>query len=191
MDEILLWLDTTLNIDPKILQDGAIPANGGADHMARQLQAIRRDRAALEREYNSLLTALRMRDAIESCEQNITEQLLRMNFNPHSNGNRKTRETESEEESTSPERREARDVLMTWLFQHTRNPYPTITEKDVFVDKTGLSIKQINYWFINARRRVIPRLQEQGMLPEVTVDDEVSEMDAVNNWYKRPNIDED
>jgi hypothetical protein len=46
------------------------------------------------------------------------------------------------------------DTLNKWLHEHFANPYPTKSEKVALVHATGLEMKQINQWFINARVRV-------------------------------------
>ena len=46
------------------------------------------------------------------------------------------------------------DTLNEWLHEHFHNPYPTKKEKEDLVARTGLEMKQINQWFINARVRV-------------------------------------
>lgn len=51
---------------------------------------------------------------------------------------------------------EAKEVLRRWLFAHLGNPYPDNDEKDELALRTGLSVRQINTWFINARRRTLP-----------------------------------
>ena len=63
-------------------------------------------------------------------------------------------------------------LLKHWLFEHMvyfaetpldifqQNPYPTEEEKEELSKLTGLSIPQINQWFINARRRTLPLLLE-------------------------------
>ncbi|EAY22975.1 Homeobox domain containing protein [Trichomonas vaginalis G3] len=46
-----------------------------------------------------------------------------------------------------------RSILMHWLKNHQSNPYPTATEKQELMDKTGLNRDQINVWFTNNRVR--------------------------------------
>lgn len=43
----------------------------------------------------------------------------------------------------------------TGLFEHTENPYPTEDEKQILMQQTNLNLKQVNNWFINARRRIL------------------------------------
>lgn len=47
--------------------------------------------------------------------------------------------------------------LKNWFYSHKSHPYPSEDEKNVLMDCTGLSRAQINNWFTNARRRLIPR----------------------------------
>jgi len=49
-------------------------------------------------------------------------------------------------------------VLKEWLATHSDNPYPSEDEKLALCEFTGLSQIQINNWFINARRRILPKL---------------------------------
>ena len=56
-------------------------------------------------------------------------------------------------------------TLMTdWLRQHQDNPYPNDDEKEALIASTRLTMNQINYWFTNARRRLLPKwtLQRQN-----------------------------
>ncbi|EAY11943.1 Homeobox domain containing protein [Trichomonas vaginalis G3] len=46
-----------------------------------------------------------------------------------------------------------RSILMHWLKNHQSNPYPTSSEKQDLMDKTGLNRDQINVWFANNRVR--------------------------------------
>lgn len=47
--------------------------------------------------------------------------------------------------------------LKNWFYSHKSHPYPSEDEKNVLIECTGLSRAQINNWFTNARRRLIPR----------------------------------
>eukprot|EP00762_Andalucia_godoyi_P008284 ANDGO_02955.mRNA.1 BEL1-like homeodomain protein 3 len=47
----------------------------------------------------------------------------------------------------------ATNVLKTWLFQHFLHPYPSEEEKRDLSQQTGLTMTQLNNWFINARVR--------------------------------------
>lgn len=46
-------------------------------------------------------------------------------------------------------------VLRDWLREHSEYPYPTMTDKDTLCEATGLTRVQIEYWFINARKRIL------------------------------------
>ncbi|KAJ3335923.1 hypothetical protein HDU93_004070 [Gonapodya sp. JEL0774] len=46
-------------------------------------------------------------------------------------------------------------IMMSWLHTNKDHPFPTESEKLKFCDSTGLSLRQINDWFINARRRYL------------------------------------
>ena len=46
-----------------------------------------------------------------------------------------------------------RKVLKEWLVQHLTNPYPSDSQKMQLAGETGLTITQVNTWFVNARRR--------------------------------------
>ncbi|EEQ82021.1 hypothetical protein NCER_101346 [Vairimorpha ceranae BRL01] len=50
-------------------------------------------------------------------------------------------------------------ILKTWLEENMKHPYPSEIQKILFCEKTGLDICQINNWFINARRRILPLLR--------------------------------
>ncbi|CBY09889.1 unnamed protein product [Oikopleura dioica] len=55
--------------------------------------------------------------------------------------------------------RQATDTLRGWLFQlrspHLVHPYPSEDEKRNLAQQTGLTLLQVNNWFINARRRIL------------------------------------
>lgn len=52
-------------------------------------------------------------------------------------------------------------ILKDWLATNIVNPYPSENEKVCLSDRTGLDQTQINNWFINARRRILPLLRQQ------------------------------
>lgn len=52
-------------------------------------------------------------------------------------------------------------IMLEWLRQHKDNPYPNDDEKAMLIKQTGLTINQINYWFTNARRRILPKWAQQ------------------------------
>jgi len=56
------------------------------------------------------------------------------------------------------------DVLRMWFQDHVAHPYPTEEEKQFLMQQTGLTISQISNWFINARRRSLPRANGQSGL---------------------------
>ena len=48
---------------------------------------------------------------------------------------------------------EARRVLKKWVDMHIEDPYPSVTEKEDLAFSAGLSLKQVNDWFTNYRKR--------------------------------------
>ncbi|KAK4142511.1 homeobox and c2h2 transcription [Dichotomopilus funicola] len=50
-------------------------------------------------------------------------------------------------------------ILNQWFFSHPDHPYPTEEEKSDLATRTGLTVRQISFWFINARRRKATHLQ--------------------------------
>jgi hypothetical protein len=51
-------------------------------------------------------------------------------------------------------------TLKEWFFRHSDNPYPTEEEKEEFTRKLALTLLQVNNWFTNARRRLLPHSRE-------------------------------
>ncbi|CAD6890936.1 unnamed protein product [Tilletia controversa] len=47
------------------------------------------------------------------------------------------------------------EYLRQWLFNHRDHPYPSDQEKREMTQITKLDLRQLNNWFINARRRVL------------------------------------
>jgi len=51
--------------------------------------------------------------------------------------------------------KQATNILRAWLFQNLTHPYPSEEQKKQLSQQTGLTILQVNNWFINARRRIV------------------------------------
>uniref|UniRef100_A0AAY4AJC4 Homeobox domain-containing protein n=1 Tax=Denticeps clupeoides TaxID=299321 RepID=A0AAY4AJC4_9TELE len=56
----------------------------------------------------------------------------------------------------------ATNIMRAWLFQHLTHPYPTEEQKKQLAQDTGLTILQVNNWFINARRRIVQPMIDQS-----------------------------
>ena len=56
--------------------------------------------------------------------------------------------------------------MLEWLKEHQDKPYPNDDEKDMLIRKTKLTMSQINYWFTNARRGILPKWTLQRLLQE-------------------------
>ncbi|KAJ8068046.1 hypothetical protein OCU04_003622 [Sclerotinia nivalis] len=54
------------------------------------------------------------------------------------------------------------DILTAWFINHLEHPYPNEEEKQLLMRQTGLQLNQISNWFINARRRKLPALQNSA-----------------------------
>ncbi|KAI4153484.1 MAG: hypothetical protein L6R39_001551 [Caloplaca ligustica] len=54
------------------------------------------------------------------------------------------------------------DILRAWLHEHLDHAYPNEEQKQQLIRETGLTDKQVSNWFINARRRNVPRLVTQA-----------------------------
>ena len=61
---------------------------------------------------------------------------------------------------------QAVNVMIEWLREHQENPYPNDDEKESLIESTKLTINQINYWFTNARRRILPKWALQRHIAE-------------------------
>lgn len=47
-------------------------------------------------------------------------------------------------------------ILKTWLARNILHAYPTENEKRELAKQAALNLKQVDNWFINARRRLLP-----------------------------------
>jgi len=57
--------------------------------------------------------------------------------------------------------------LKEWFYQHEDDPYPSTGEKKDLADKTGLSLQQIQNWFINARCRIWNGKDDEDFLKQL------------------------
>nr|XP_018669120.1 transcription factor protein isoform X1 [Ciona intestinalis] len=58
--------------------------------------------------------------------------------------------------------KQATNIMRAWLFQNLTHPYPTEEQKKSLANQTGLTILQVNNWFINARRRIVQPMIDQS-----------------------------
>ncbi|CAD6193438.1 unnamed protein product [Caenorhabditis auriculariae] len=69
--------------------------------------------------------------------------------------------------------KEAITKFRAWLFQNLAHPYPSEEQKKQLALDTGLTILQVNNWFINARRRIVQPMIDQnnraGRVPNMNV----------------------
>uniref|UniRef100_A0A1I8JGG0 Homeobox domain-containing protein n=1 Tax=Macrostomum lignano TaxID=282301 RepID=A0A1I8JGG0_9PLAT len=56
----------------------------------------------------------------------------------------------------------ATNIMRAWLFQNLSHPYPSEEQKKQLSGDTGLTILQVNNWFINARRRIVQPMVDQS-----------------------------
>ncbi|KAF6131432.1 Meis homeobox 2 [Phyllostomus discolor] len=65
--------------------------------------------------------------------------------------------------------------MRAWLFQHLTHPYPSEEQKKQLAQDTGLTILQVNNWFINARRRIVQPMIDQSNRAGFLLDPSVSQ----------------
>lgn len=53
-------------------------------------------------------------------------------------------------------------ILINWLKDNLEHPYPSYAEKEKLKQQTGLTSNQLSNFFINARRRKLPKLRRQA-----------------------------
>ena len=82
----------------------------------------------------------------------------------------------------------ATEALRSWLFAHIVHPYPSEDEKRQLSQQTGLTLLQVNNWFINARRRILQPMMDAEMIKknksrdrDNTKNDDTGEMDKLEN----------
>lgn len=92
------------------------------------------------------------------------DSVLSDSANGSQNGKRKVPKVFSKEAITK---------FRAWLFQNLSHPYPSEEQKKQLAKETGLTILQVNNWFINARRRIVQPMIDQnnraGRAPHMNV----------------------
>lgn len=53
-------------------------------------------------------------------------------------------------------------MLKDWFLSHSVHPYPTEDEKAQLSATTGMTIRQVSYWFVNARRRNLSKTDKDS-----------------------------
>ncbi|CAI2353549.1 unnamed protein product [Caenorhabditis sp. 36 PRJEB53466] len=115
---------------------------------------------------NSLDSISEAGDEFSVCGSNEDgrESVLSDSANGSQNGKRKVPKVFSKEAITK---------FRAWLFQNLTHPYPSEEQKRSLAQETGLTILQVNNWFINARRRIVQPMIDQnnraGRVPQMNV----------------------
>jgi hypothetical protein len=92
---------------------------------------------------------------------NINNSYQHMNgsyHNSHQNSHNLNRSSATQKRARLPAH--SVSTLKEWFFRHSDNPYPTEEEKEEFTRKLALTLLQVNNWFTNARRRLLPHSRE-------------------------------
>lgn len=62
--------------------------------------------------------------------------------------------------------RTSKRLLQEWFTSHSSWPYPTDQEKESLSEQTGLTVRQVSYWFVNSRRRNGKKLTKLAPTPD-------------------------
>lgn len=83
--------------------------------------------------------------------------------------------------------------LRAWLKNNAHDPYPTMPEKHELVEQTGLSMRQVNDWFINNRRRMLKagsyrtrKVVRKSMVPDHIRPSQIQLKQLVNTEQQPP-----
>ena len=52
--------------------------------------------------------------------------------------------------------------MLQFQFLFKQHPYPSEEQKKELAEQTGLTLSQVNNWFINARRRIVQPMIDQS-----------------------------
>lgn len=72
-------------------------------------------------------------------------------------------------------------VLRTWFYENQDYPYPTDQEREGLEQQTGLNKSQIFNWFVNARRRKLPK---KDTTRDITMDHKL--LSPFERWQHSP-----
>ena len=148
---IIIRLSSAINLN--------VPINDLAEDILRaveQYRQLRREDDAQNKMYEYALLQIigffiQVLTEVETSEEKLNavlQTVLSENLDGESNKVAKKKNMISEEN---------REKLKRWLEEHKDNPYPTLEDKDQLVTETGLCTRQVEDWFINARRRYLPK----------------------------------
>nr|AFP48375.1 meis [Schmidtea mediterranea] len=99
-----------------------------------------------------------------SNRQNIDEKAIDQSIGSEEN----VEEIDSDDKNNKRQKKRgifpkvATNIMRAWLFQHLSHPYPSEEQKKQLAQDTGLTILQVNNWFINARRRIVQPMIDQS-----------------------------
>ncbi|KAJ3308797.1 hypothetical protein HDV04_000784 [Boothiomyces sp. JEL0838] len=82
---------------------------------------------------------------------------VQLSYKGRSNGNKRGRQNHTYKQN---------ELLKDWMQAHRSNPYPTEEEKLQLMKETGLTLMQVNTWFINARRRFLIKSVPTKEIPD-------------------------
>ncbi|CAG5090152.1 Oidioi.mRNA.OKI2018_I69.PAR.g12479.t2.cds [Oikopleura dioica] len=93
-----------------------------------------------------------------------------------SSSSKRVKKEDKDDKKPQPKKRgifpkQATNILRAWLFQNLTHPYPSEEQKKNLSQQTGLTILQVNNWFINARRRIVQPMidsSNRAMAPYTT-----------------------
>lgn len=131
---------------------------------------LERIRASIELEKTILEILSTQTDFFDSCLDTIVDRidtLLRSDLNEDADRIFNFEEREFKTSKLMKQKRtnypkKVSKILRGWLVANMVNPYPSEAEKTALAKKTGLDQTQINNWFINARRRILPLLKQKA-----------------------------